>query len=234
MYLHRLRRALVPSSLFVALLSLPLIAGPAKAVPEGLTGPFSLDKWSILPSLDGTPLAPVGDGSYQCPTSLVSTACIDGPDLNTASTIQIGPPGGFTVVGAVDGDYGAAAGQSVDVPWTLAYTGTSKYQLDFDFLFGTPDVGSEDLGYFAINGTQLVFTSSSESKLNNSYTINPGDVISFGVYSANVDNNVGFIQITKFTATEVVDVPGPLPLMGAAAAFGWSRRLRRRVRQIQA
>jgi hypothetical protein len=26
-----------------------------------------------------------------------------------------------------------------------------------------------------------------------------------------------------------VTVPGPLPLLGAAAAFGWSRRLRRRI-----
>lgn len=29
--------------------------------------------------------------------------------------------------------------------------------------------------------------------------------------------------------TPAASVPGPLPLMGAAAAFGWSRRLRRRV-----
>ena len=28
-------------------------------------------------------------------------------------------------------------------------------------------------------------------------------------------------------------VPGPLPLMGAAAAFGWSRRLRRRIQQVR-
>lgn len=31
-----------------------------------------------------------------------------------------------------------------------------------------------------------------------------------------------------FIATAVEQVPGPLPLFGAAAAFGWSRRLRRR------
>jgi hypothetical protein len=28
-------------------------------------------------------------------------------------------------------------------------------------------------------------------------------------------------------------VPGPLPLMGAGAAFGWSRRLRRRIQQVR-
>ena len=32
-----------------------------------------------------------------------------------------------------------------------------------------------------------------------------------------------------FIATAVPRVPGPLPLLGAAAAFGWSRRLRRRL-----
>jgi hypothetical protein len=32
-----------------------------------------------------------------------------------------------------------------------------------------------------------------------------------------------------FIATAVPRVPGPLPLLGAAAAFGWSRRLRRRI-----
>jgi MYXO-CTERM domain-containing protein len=30
------------------------------------------------------------------------------------------------------------------------------------------------------------------------------------------------------------EVPGPLPLLGAGAAFGWSRRLRQRVKQASA
>jgi len=34
---------------------------------------------------------------------------------------------------------------------------------------------------------------------------------------------------TQFTVT-TFDAPGPLPLLGAGAAFGWSRRLRRRLR----
>lgn len=33
--------------------------------------------------------------------------------------------------------------------------------------------------------------------------------------------------------TRATSVPGPLPFMGAGAAFGWSRQLRRRVRQAQ-
>ncbi|MFN9621589.1 MAG: hypothetical protein ACK587_01935 [Cyanobacteriota bacterium] len=38
----------------------------------------------------------------------------------------------------------------------------------------------------------------------------------------------GLLQINAFTV-EKVDVPGPLPLAGAAAAFSWSRRLRSRI-----
>lgn len=34
------------------------------------------------------------------------------------------------------------------------------------------------------------------------------------------------------TALRSVPVPGPLPLVGGAVAFGWSRRLRRRLRQL--
>jgi hypothetical protein len=52
------------------------------------------------------------------------------------------------------------------------------------------------------------------------------------------DNNDGLAQINAFTVEQVVSpassaVPGPLPLVGAAAAFGWSRRLRGRIRDGQ-
>lgn len=44
----------------------------------------------------------------------------------------------------------------------------------------------------------------------------------------------GFGTIFVFDATPTSPVPGPLPFMGAGAAFGWTRRLRRRSRQAQA
>ncbi len=34
----------------------------------------------------------------------------------------------------------------------------------------------------------------------------------------------------NFSVAEAEAVPGPLPLVGAAAAFGWIRRLRKRVK----
>ena len=49
-------------------------------------------------------------------------------------------------------------------------------------------------------------------------------------------NNDGLLQINAFTVEKVdsVPVPSPLPLAGAAAAFGLSRQLRRRIRQSSA
>jgi MYXO-CTERM domain-containing protein len=35
--------------------------------------------------------------------------------------------------------------------------------------------------------------------------------------------------ITVNATSAPADVPGPLPLLGAGAAFGWSRRLRKRI-----
>lgn len=46
--------------------------------------------------------------------------------------------------------------------------------------------------------------------------------------STNDLNGRGLVQINQFT---VEYVPGPMPLVGAAAAFSWSRRLRDRIRR---
>lgn len=44
--------------------------------------------------------------------------------------------------------------------------------------------------------------------------------------------NQGFaVRSEKIDALEAASVPGPLPVLGATAAFGWSRRLRKRFRQ---
>ena len=59
--------------------------------------------------------------------------------------------------------------------------------------------------------------------------INPinGSVITKDVYgnprTAFGTRDIGAVQGTQ--------VPGPLPVLGAGAAFGWARRLRKRVRQ---
>ncbi|MCX5947117.1 MAG: hypothetical protein NTY67_02660 [Cyanobacteria bacterium] len=55
------------------------------------------------------------------------------------------------------------------------------------------------------------------------------------VCSGNISNsdntavNTSLYSIASMTFT--YDTPGPLPLLGAGAAFGWSRRLRRRIKR---
>ena len=53
------------------------------------------------------------------------------------------------------------------------------------------------------------------------------DIISTG--SNTTGTNGGFFRISSL---EVNDVPGPLPLLGGAAAFGWSRKLRKKTKVV--
>jgi hypothetical protein len=47
---------------------------------------------------------------------------------------------------------------------------------------------------------------------------------------ANIDNDSSSSNTLLFTPLATASVPSPLPLFGAAAAFGWSRQLRRRIK----
>ena len=49
-------------------------------------------------------------------------------------------------------------------------------------------------------------------------------------YNENFDTDNTSSNTLLFTPASPASVPGPLPLFGAGAAFGWSRRLRRRIK----
>lgn len=226
-----LRVASVPVALFLAA---PWLLSPARAF--GLTGPFQLDNWDLLFSagdpLVGLPALTKPNPTYQCP-SFGTTACVDGPDTENPSSIQESPTGGFTVVGATSADYGDYTGQLFDTAWVLdpGKSGrTTNYQLSFDFLYGSTDVPEAILGYFSINGEITLIQSSTDGQTASGlFTIAPTDTIAFGVRSSILDENFGTVNITNFSAANA-DVPAPLPLLGAGAAFGWSRRLKQRIR----
>jgi uncharacterized repeat protein (TIGR03803 family) len=58
-----------------------------------------------------------------------------------------------------------------------------------------------------------------------------GNGLFYGTTLEGGHNNLG--SIFEFDPSGAVPVPGPLPLMGATAAFGWSRKLRRRIQQVR-
>jgi len=82
--------------------------------------------------------------------------------------------------------------------------------IDLSYTFGGPSIG-------IINASTGDFTFSSP------ITLTQGQEIIFS--GSGIDSS---LRVSSFT----VDVPGPLPLLGAAAAFGYSRKLRKKTRSI--
>jgi hypothetical protein len=95
----------------------------------------------------------------------------------------------------------------------LVFTSASSSQT-FEFL----NVGGVDTA----NG--VVFTSFA---FNNNFVVEAGAPLTISsVGSVFSSNQAGSFRISNFTVQEV---PAPLPLLGFAGAFGWSRRLRKKL-----
>jgi hypothetical protein len=219
-------------SITLAILSAPFWATSAHALsPEGLTGPFALDNWKLIASyIDAGNeleiLSTTPNPGYIC-TPANPTACVEGPEPGDPIETN---PGAFTVVGGLAEDFAEEVqGSRFFLNWTLdpaLSNRTIDYFLSFDFLFQTSDIESEIKGYFSINNILTPIQTSTDGDFTTGvFRISPSDTIAFGLNSSNFDNNESFVIINNFIA----DVPGPLPLLGVGAAFGWSRRLRSRV-----
>jgi uncharacterized repeat protein (TIGR03803 family) len=76
------------------------------------------------------------------------------------------------------------------------------------------------------------FTGSNGSGPNAALTA-AGNGIYFGPTVIGGANGTGAIYAFDSGVRNSNPVPGPMPLMGAGAAFGWSRRLRRRIQQVR-
>jgi MYXO-CTERM domain-containing protein len=132
--------------------------------------------------------------------------------------------------------------------------GTGSFALDslanykFSFLFdGGAAFGNSDINTPTSEVLVVISKSGNSLKLNFSNT----DSFGSGAYSGSIDfangaNILSFeppgfggnldLYVTRSyfgnysaSGSGSASVPGPLPLMGVAAAFGWSRRLRRRI-----
>lgn len=78
------------------------------------------------------------------------------------------------------------------------------------------------------SGQQILGNSSNPIISGNKVTgvLQAGATFDFLLRGSSSGSEPATLTITNFNAPPV---PGPLPVLGAAAAFGWSRRLRRRV-----
>ncbi len=99
--------------------------------------------------------------------------------------------------------------------------------------------GSDVFGTFLLTGGGTATLNRSGNRNPSSITgslivINNGSALRFG--SDNASNRVNAVingRPFNPTALRSVPVPAPLPLLGGAIAFGWSRRLRQRLNQAQ-
>ena len=130
-------------------------------------------------------------------------------------------------------DDGSEKSQNTDFTIAAPTAGT----VSFDWAFSTDDIFAEydPFGYL-LNGafTQLTINDSILFQSGSvSFSVIAGDVFGFRQNSKDSNFDSGSTVISKFNgplaASGPASVPGPLPLLGAGAAFGWSRQLRRRI-----
>jgi hypothetical protein len=152
-------------------------------------------------------------------TSTSPTSCNnDGGILSTAAAICTGfdtaSASAFLISGPTtfDGSVSAYPASSVAGIFT-AFTGQGGYfEIDPAYTSGSPIVSSA-----TFNGTSLA-----------GLGFTPGLSGLIGTWTLDGTSESIQVRLTPYSA------PGPLPLLGAGAAFSWSRRLRRRVGRGQA
>jgi hypothetical protein len=137
----------------------------------------------------------------------------------------------WTVVGTSGGSLGRCG------YGTNPASGVSSFQLSlnqasfitgFDVsVFESANISQGTIGFSTdnVNFTEVSFTGAGSQSLN--FLAGENQTI-FVQTSADFNSqaiDTGIFRISSFT---VADVPGPLPILGAAAAFGWSRKLKQK------
>ena len=116
---------------------------------------------------------------------------------------------------------------------SYSITSPGSGQVSFDW---SASVAEAYLDFF-LNGVPYQVANPGGISGSDSYTVSIGDTFAFTTSSYD-DRRPYDVLISNFSApsapTPPAGVPGPLPLFGAGAAYGWSRRLRRRLSNPQA
>ena len=140
-----------------------------------------------------------------------------------------GAPASISLSGA--DDY-SDTDQNTDFTIAAPTAGT----VSFDWDYSTDDDPEYDPYGYLLNGvfTQLTINNFDINQSGSvSFSVLAGDVFGFRQNSADSLLGRASTTISNFNgplaASGPASVPGPLPLLGAGAAFGWSRQLRKRI-----
>ena len=155
-------------------------------------------------SLDLTGSQPNSTGNCGINGAILSVSALvcTGPDPGSAlSALQISGPNSF------NGNVTALPATSVSGIVTFFSGSVNQFALDPAYLSNTPIISSA-----TFNSTTLAGLGFTTTGLIGTWTLN---------------GTSETIQV--FLGPPAAAVPGPLPLLGAGAAFAWSRRLRTRI-----
>ncbi len=222
---------------------------PVAAQAYGFTGPFAPGAWKLY-SISDVPLPPIyhdtvlaseilpynggSSPTYLCPGELA---------VNCVNLISE-PSGNAVLVGSDSSGHGTSP-QSWATQWQMTLDPfESAKTFTFDWTFVNADVSNDDQAYYYVldeNGLvqfEKVLSSSGydpndpnfpgfDSGTGVKVSLLPGWSLGYGVYTVDNSGDPGSLSIQNFGADPV---PAPLPVLGAAGAFAWSRRLRRRIR----
>ena len=218
------RSSTTKKALFLSLIAAPVVfleapsqAGTKLFTSSGFTGQFASNKWTATNSGGGT-------GVFTPTTLTLSKAAASSGQatrqqaVNAAFINSFGAPATFTFLKAI---------VTYDYTWDVAGGANSSFSFSeigpYTPIAGAPPVSSR---------TILNISAPTAGSVTQ-------DVLATEAFGFQVFRNGGVVAGTPGVGTAVIsnfkvaaeyEVPGPLPLAGAAAAFAWSRKLRNRLK----
>jgi hypothetical protein len=136
--------------------------------------------------------------------------------LGNGSVDTSGAPASIELSGSNDG-----SGFEIATDYTTKAIASGLVTFDWSFFNGDPNF--DEFGFLRNNAFTPLGTVPSQG-VSQQFNISAGDIFGFRVLTTDDFQSPGIASISNFSAP----VPGPLPILGLGAAFGWSRRLRRR------
>jgi len=159
-----------------------------------------------------------------------------GPYAPANWTQSIGGDGSINTSGApgsivLNGSNNGSGAQNVNFTITAPAAGIVSF--DWSYITGETSSFWDPFGYL-VNGNFTKLTNSTVKNQSGSsiFSVLQGDVFGFSQRSDDSQGSPASTTISNFngpTSAPPSSVPGPLPLLGAGAAWGWSRRLRQRI-----
>lgn len=215
------------SPLMAGLFKAALVAGPilfaaapseavtVKTTVNGFTGQFAPANWTTSANVPGNTV--VWQPNAANPTTLrlvrgagVATNTFAQRNLDAALFAALKPVNAGRLVGYT---------YKYDWAWTFTNTGSG----------GTTSTNS----VFAFKPLPTPSTAlNTSAPLSGTWTDGSPDTVLGAIIERTVSGKqgTGAANISNFQFVAEYDVPGPLPLFGAAAAFAWSRKLRNRLK----